>query len=458
MDLGRDPRATRLAAALFVVLLAACSSYVARSGQIREALMADDFGRALSAVEEIDQSNSKLLYLYEKGLVLHAQGDFDSSSRAFTQSELVLEDLYTRSITREAVSLTISETIAQYRGDAFEAVYVNYYQILNYLGMGDIDGAMVECRRVNRKLQMISDGGETYFVNDPFVQYLTGLVYQMGGEREAAGVSFRVAAQLYTDSTFTPTAPAPPSFYRDAADNAIARGDREEADAYAARAGYDEPDGTGHVSLLIECGQIIRKREASLVLPIFENDRWTDNERFANELSHRQGVTYGPQRRVKYWLKVALPALEPPPPPRYTAVNVRARAAEGGGSAESRAVMVSNLDAQAVQAFQEKQSTMFVRAIVRALVKYLAHAEADKKDEGLGALVNILGIATETADTRSWSSLPGCIYLGRLDLPAGSYRIEADLLGPGGQRAGSIAFDNVRVASGAHVVRSARAF
>jgi uncharacterized protein len=451
---------TRLTPATVLVLamFAACANYVGRSGQIREALMADDYGRALSAVEEIDQSNSKLLYLYEKGLVLHCQGDFDSSSQAFSQSELVLEDLYTKSITREAASLAISETVTQYRGDAFEAVYVNYYQILNYLGMGDLDGAMVECRRVNRKLQMLSDGGETYFTNDPFVQYLTGLVYQMGGEREAAGVSYRVAAQLYADSTFASVAAVPPSFFCDAAENAIARGDRDEAETYAARAShYADAADTGHVSLLIECGQIIRKREASLVLPIFEKDRWNDNERFAYELSQRQGVHYGPQVRVKYWLKVALPALEPLPP-RYTAVAVRAHPAHGGPTAKSRAVVVANLDALAEQAFHEKESTMFVRAIARALVKYLAHAEVDKKDEGLGAVVNILGLVTETADTRSWSSLPGCIYLGRLDLPAGRYRVEADLLGPSGHSVGSIAFGDVEVRGGAHVVRSARAF
>jgi tetratricopeptide (TPR) repeat protein len=458
---SRVPLATCLA--LTALLLAACASYVARSGEIREALVSADYGRALSAVEDINQSNSKLLYLYEKGLVLHCQGVFDSSSAAFSQSELVLEDLYTRSITREAASLAISETIAQYRGDAFEAVYVNYYQILNYLGRGDIDGAVVECRRVNRKLQMLNDGGETYFTNDPFMQYLTGLVYEMGGERDEAGVSFRVAAELYDGGEFAAVAPLPPSFYCDASANARARGDREDAESYSSRAGCAVGADTGRVSILLDCGEIVRKREASVVLPIFESDRWTDNERFAHELETRNGVHYGHEVHVKYWLKVALPALEVLPP-RYTGVVVRA-IPQGGDEAgqritsahEVRAVVASNLDALAEQAFREKESTMFARAIVRALVKYLAHESADKKDEGLGALVNILGMVTETADTRSWSTLPSQVYLARLDLPAGRYRIEAELLGPGG-RVGSITFDDVAVAAGRHVIRNARAF
>jgi len=441
--------------ALALACVAACSSYVSRSGEIREALMAADYDKALESVESIDHSNSNLLYLYEKGLILHCQGAFDSSAQAFTQSELVLEDLYTKSVTREAASLVVSETIAQYRGDAFEAVYVHYFQILNYLGKSDVDGAMVECRRVNRKLQMLNDGGETYFVNDPFLQYLTGMVYEMGGEREAAGVSYRVAAGLYDEKIF-PATPLPPSFYCDATANAIARADREEASAYAARGHAPAGADSGRVSLFLDCGTIVRKREASVVLPIFENDRWTDNEKFAHELSRRHNVNYGSQVKIKYWLKVALPALEVLPP-RYTGVVVRATSTENRNGCEAQAVVVSNLDALAAQAFREKESTMFARAIVRAIVKYLAHEQASQKDEGLGALVNILGIVTETADTRSWSTLPGCVYLARLNLPAGRYQIEAELLGPGGH-VGTMTFDNVAVKAGSHVVRNARAF
>ena len=436
--------------------LSACSNYVGRSSQIREALIEDDYDRALAAVEEIDPSNSKLLYLYEKGFVLHCRGDYAGSSEAFAQSEIVLEDLYTKSVTREAAALAISETIAQYRGDAFEAVFVNYYQILNYLGMGDIEGAMVECRRVNRKLQMLKDGGETYFENDPFIQYLTGIVYEMGGERDDAGVSYRVAAELYDSGEYAAATPLPPSFFCDAAENAYRRGDREESVTYAARAHCATGADTGYVSLFLGCGQVVRKRETSVVLPIFESDEWTDNEKFANEMAARRGAHYDRQVKVKYWLKVALPVLELLPP-HYTGAVVRARRADGPPAAATRTVVVSNVDAFAEQAFREKESTMFVRAIVRAIAKYLAQQGADDADEGFGALVNLFNVVTETADTRSWSTLPRSIYLARLDLPAGRYRLEADLLGPDGRSVGSIAFDDVDVRAGSYVIRNAHA-
>jgi len=145
--------------------------------------------------------------------------------------------------------------------------------------------------------------------------------------------------------------------------------------------------------------------------------------------------------------------------PRFSSVVVRAHPLDGSNlDKEARADVVADLDAFAVQAFREKEGTMFARAIVRALVKYLAHQQADQSDETLGALVNLFNIATETADTRTWSSLPGCIFLGRLELPKGHYKLEADLIGSDGRSVGTITFDNVQVVDGGNTIRSARAF
>jgi tetratricopeptide (TPR) repeat protein len=172
-----------------------CAGYASYSSRIDEALVHEDYSAALEVVEKISRSNSELLYCYEKALVLRAQGEYAASNETFERAEVLLEDLYTRSVTREVASLTVSETITQYRGDAFEAIRVNYYKILNYLALDDVDGAVVECRRLSRKLQMLHDGGETYFVDDPS-WVLDRAGYEMGGESESAGV-VRTAAAGY---------------------------------------------------------------------------------------------------------------------------------------------------------------------------------------------------------------------------------------------------------------------
>jgi hypothetical protein len=219
------------------------------------------------------------------------------------------------------------------------------------------------------------------------------------------------------------------------------------------------PDGLARVNLLLDCGQIVQKGEESIVLPIFQEDKWKDDDEFAHEMATRRGQKYGKEVRVKYWLKVAMPLLRPAPP-RIARAVVRARSSDprAGANAEVKAVLVEDLDAYARRAFEEKQSTLLVRAIVRALIKYAAFNAADKKDSALGAVINIFNVATEAADTRSWSTLPQSIWMARLNLPPGEYDIEADLFTPDGVRTATVRFDGVRVPRGGVVFRSARVF
>jgi uncharacterized protein len=451
------PRRVAIAALLGV---SGCAGYASYSPLIDEALVHEDYPAALEVVEKISRSNSELLYCYEKALVLRAQGEYAASNESLERAEILIEDLYTRSVTREVAALTVSESISQYRGDAFEAVRVNYYKILNYLALDDVAGALVECRRLNRKLQMLHDAGETYFVDDPFLQYLTALVYEMGGESESAGVSYRTAAARYAEPAAGGGAEAPPWLYCDAGANARRRADAAAAAEYDSLATCDgDGDATGRLTVVIEAGRVVRKLESNLVLPIFEKDNWSDQDAFAHELANRRGVVYDHPRKVKYWLRVSLPVLEPRPPGvAYAVVKAARTDGDHRGVVETRTARVEDLDAQAAQAFREKESTVLLRAIVRGLGKFLASEAAHDKDETLGALVNLIGAATETADTRSWTTLPEAILAARLDLPAGTYRLEADVVDGQGHTVNRVDFGEVDVREGTSHIETARAY
>ena len=451
------PRRVLIAALLGVT---GCAGYTSYSPLIDEALVHEDYAGALEVVEKISRSNSELLYCYEKALVLRAQGEYAASNETLERAEILLVELYTRSVTRELASLAVSETVSQYRGDAFEAIRVNYYKILNYLALDDVDGALVECRRLNRKLQMLHDGGETYFVDDPFLQYLTALVYEMGGESESAGVSFRTAAARYGESGDGWAGGAPPWMYCDASANARRRGDAAAAAAYDSLATCDgSGDATGRVTVVIEAGRVVRKLESNLVLPIFEKDDWSDRDRFAHELAGRRGVVYDHPAKVKYWLRVSLPVLEPRPPGvAYAVVKATRTEGEHRGTVDTRTVRVEDLDAQAAQAFREKESTVLLRAIIRGIGKFVASEAARDKDDTLGALVNLLGVVTETADTRSWTTLPEVILVARLDLPEGRYRLEADVVDGHGRTVNRVGFGEVDVRAGSSRIQTARAY
>lgn len=424
-------RRTARVVVLACTLCVACSGYIRQSERLRESLLDQDYAGALEVVEKIDKTNSLLLYYYERGLVLHYENAYVESNDAFEKAEALLEDLYTKSVVRELVALTVTEGFSQYRGDAFEAVLVNYYKILNYLYLGDVDGAAVECRRISRKLQMLQDGGESYFENDPFLQYMTAMVYEAAGDAPDAEVSYRVAVATYDTLQTLYHVEAPAFLFCDAAANARRVGDVEAVATFAQRAECERPpSGFGRVNVLLEGGFVVHKDESNIVLPIFESDRWEDNDDFANEVALRRNVAYENRPRVKYWLKISMPVLIPTPVP-FQGARVRPVRRDGvdiSDAAAQRTFLVENIDALAEHAFAEKEFKILVRAIVRALVKYNLQQKVDKEDRTLGALVNIFNIATETADTRSWTSLPEKIMMARLDLAPGTYDLEVELI------------------------------
>ncbi len=65
-----------------------------------------------------------------------------------------------------------------------------------------------------------------------------------------------------------------------------------------------------------------------------------------------------------------------------------------------------------------------------------------------GLVVNIVGVLTERADTRSWLSLPANIQMARLQLPAGTYTFSIELLDDIGQVQHTTMLSDIKVNPG----------
>jgi hypothetical protein len=112
------------------------------------------------------------------------------------------------------------------------------------------------------------------------------------------------------------------------------------------------------------------------------------------------------------------------------------------------AEVVENLDAYSTAAFEESYGKVLFRTIVRALSKYAAKQGASNKDEALGWLVNWFNVATESADTRGWTTLPEKILTARLILPEGSYDVRVELRDALGRTIDSLTIQGVYVEAG----------
>jgi tetratricopeptide (TPR) repeat protein len=441
-------RAIPLAVSISVLLLVSCSSYVYQSIHTRNYLSRQNYAEALKTVEKSNNGSTKLVYLYEKGLILHYANEFESSNEAFAEAELLLDELYTRSLSREVGALLTSDNVVEYRGERFESAMIHYYQILNYLYLDQIDGAVVECRQLNHKLQLFEDQGDSPFRNDPFLQHLTGMVYRERGERVDAEVSFRTALAVYKEQAERSSLAVTPSLYRDMIGIARSFGDHEAVERYSQEGAVaDDAEiegGMGILNLFLECGFVPGKIEESISFPIYREDleKDVDNDKFAGILMERHNSVNKRTVKVDYWLDVALPSLQAQP----SGIHAARIITKDDARLVCTAVPVIDLDLLAFEAFEERKGKIFLKTISRALTKYLAKKKVeDKKGELAGWMVNIFNVVTESADTRSWSTLPEKILMGRLVLPQGTHSLTIHLLDESGQLLDTVVLNDVEV-------------
>jgi hypothetical protein len=174
-----------------------------------------------------------------------------------------------------------------------------------------------------------------------------------------------------------------------------------------------------------------------------------------------ESAAYDGNRKLDYVLKVAVPVMVPTPVPWDYAVirpawkrpaGEDARddvpAALSAGRARVRTDVVENVDSYALAAFEEAYGKIVFRTILRALTKYAAKEGASEKDEALGWMVNWFNAATETADTREWTTLPEKILMARLVLPAGRYDLRVELCDDSGRRVGNLLIEDVVIDPG----------
>ena len=156
---GRFPKWFLSLFSILLLFLTGCGRYSMH--EIRIAFAEGKFDEALT---HLDKASSKtaLPYLFERGLLAHYGDHFEESNQALERAELLAEDLYTKSISREVAALLTSDNVRPYPGTRYERLLVHYYRALNYVYMNLPDDALVECRRAGQLLQYYADEDPTY--------------------------------------------------------------------------------------------------------------------------------------------------------------------------------------------------------------------------------------------------------------------------------------------------------
>lgn len=444
--------------AALLLLLAGCGAgYSSLMRASLKHLERRDYEGALARLEKPEGKTNKLLYRLERGLIFHYQGQYQTSNQEFEKAEKLIDELYTRSVSRQLASLITNDAIIPYSGEEFERAFIHYYRALNYAYLGLPEDALVECRKANLKLADYAQDADYQlsYKNDAFIQYLTGIFYEAQGEWNDAYISYKDAEQGYQAYQQAFGLQMPPTLPIDLARLANRLGFADERAGYIERYQLDPKSltgtGSGQVVVFVEQGFVARKRQHEVQIPLLKDDNTHEVWNLSDQMSYRYYHPHPFYGEVEYWLKVALPVYQELPS------QIRGVRLSGAGQSVS-GVLVEDLDAIAFKTLQEKENSILAKTLARSLAKYLITKKAKKENEALGVLFNLIGFTTETADTRSWLSLPSRVELARFSLPPGTLDLTLELLDDRGQTVETQVFPGVQVAAGKTLFLNYRSF
>ena len=403
------------------------------------ALEAGETEKAYTNLQKNAPKKPDIPFLFELGLVAHYANHFQESNAAFDQAGDIAEDRYTKSVSKEAVSLVTSDQMRPYSGTRYERLLSHYYRALNYVYLNQLDSALVECRRATALINYFKGEDETYnFFGAGLLAHLSGVLFEATGEWNDAYISYKQAAEYYRNAAEKTGVKMPADIGRSLVGLARKLGFADELARYQEQYGKfsPRPENTGELILFYESGYVPAKGEDALTFPILKTDD-VDDEKFVPTLMGRQGRVYK-EIELEYLLRVAIPKIDSHRP-SFSGIEVAV------GAVKARGLLVEDVENIAIETFNAQRTGILLRTLVRAVGKYLIYRKANKENEALGLLVNLAGAVTEQADTRSWQTLPNQIFMVRMPLPAGTHTLNFSFLGENGRVGGRDSAPDIKI-------------
>lgn len=405
-------RSLRAFSALFLlVVLSGCAGFASKVRTSRTAFEQGNYAAAIAELQKLaaKKDNDELLYLMEMGLVYHTSGQYAEAIKTFTAAEKLADIRDYTSLSQEAASILLSDEVKPYKGEDFEKILINVYLAIDYALSGQAESALVECRKVNHKLDLMISDGKLPYDRNAFAKYLAASIFESDGEVNSALVDYR---QLEKWRGSLPYLGDP-----------ILRitqklGMEQEFDIYKAKfpdcKDYKIAKKEGEVVLLLEQGRAPYKvpREGFRLLP-----------RFQRSQSVNQFV----------WLR--------------------------SDDKKAKSEPLYDIEATAEKELEHRIGLIMAKKLGGIVAKELVAAQVAKstKSELAGALTRLALYAQDRADLRSWTFLPARLQIARLKLPAGKHTIALDTVQSfGGSVTGYKKWENVEVKAGKITFLNAR--
>jgi uncharacterized protein len=353
-------------------------------------------------------NKAQLLHMLDSGMVYFQCGDEKQASHFFSEADQLAQQLWTKSLSKEAMSYVTNDLVIPYRGEDFERALINLFSAFSYIKLGDYDEAMADCRRLDTVLSEYNAKYETknIYKEDALGRYISGILSEADHEYSEAYIYYYQAFQAFKSYGQHYGTVTPQCLFED-----ILR-TSEPAD---------------------------RKREARKLVPNARSLKYTSHQT-ARKLGKIVLVHMNGKAPVKIENKftvntpsgpisIAFPAYVSSPPSCHASKLILTSETT---TVEQPAVLFEDINGIAIKDLADRKVRITAKAIARAVAKQaVVHASSNEVEKQYGAMAglmtkiagNIAASALEKADTRCWRTLPGEIYIARAFAPEGNYQV-----------------------------------
>ncbi len=372
-----------------------CQSYTDHTREMRVSLYQNNPGAALKKIDESPVAGARsdrVLYLMERGNILYLQGQYLEAAKTWDDAARVIDDLYTVSISKQASSFLVNESVTDYEGENHEKVLLPVFSALAFLAADKPNEAIVEARRTSKVLENIvrASDGKAEYQRDGFAHYLAGVVYEMKREWDSAIIEYRRAIEVTKanrewdkDVQLESVATALARLAEKRSRKDILEKLAKDVPGFSYAPGAVKND-KAEVVVIYEAGKVPIKKAEDTV------------------------VTFNTQViRISYPVFVD----------EYYASRIASVFVNGVET--GRTFVVQDIGSIARRALLDRKPKYIAKIIARNAAKAVLANETRKRLGPLAGLaVSVAGAAVETADTRSWTTLPDVIAVARVAVPA----------------------------------------
>jgi len=416
----------RLVGIIFLILLQSCATYYQANYTFNQQFENGDLEKALEALRaNASEAKGKREFLYavNNGTVLSLLGRYEESNEYFERAFIFGED-YRINYLNEAASYLTNPNFTAYKGEDHEHLMLLYFKALNFLKQGKTEEALVECRRLNIRLQQLSDryDSDQKYRRDAFVNTLMGITYEVDKDYNNAFIAYKNAYEIYSSDYKTLFGTEVPNQLKeDLLRTAWLSGLSEEFENLKIELGkenynYQQAEG-GELVLFWHNGLGPVKAEWGINFVISRRDNFII---FANEqmgLSFPFNVESYDEEDKKglaslEFFRVAFPKYIERP------THFESASVELGDTILSLELL-EDVNKIAFKALEERMALEFSKALIRVALKKVSEHQLRKEDKTLGSVLGMINAITEKADTRNWQTLPHSIYYCRVPLKEG---------------------------------------